>query len=79
MVVTYRWIQNDERMLKLLINMKCGIIVFEINAKIGQMGRTERQFPYVPLRVVKYGIFVTILYVLWVDTGFCSPRSFLRN
>ena len=40
-VIAYRWIQNDERRSKIHINMKCGITVFEIIAKIGQMGRTE--------------------------------------
>ena len=40
-VIAYRWIQNDERRSKIHTNKKCGMIVFEINAKLGQMGRTK--------------------------------------
>ena len=40
-VVAYRWIQHDERRSKIHINEKYGKLVFEINAKLGQMGRTK--------------------------------------
>ena len=40
-VIAYRWIQNDERRSKIHTNKKCGMIVFEINVKLGQMGRTK--------------------------------------
>ena len=73
MVVAYRWIQNDERRSKIHINKKCGMIVFEINAKICQTGPTEWHFTYVPL-------FRKLLVRTWccripLDTEWCETSD----